>query len=81
MNFLGQVNQFRGRLERGRVWIGRYEGQAPNTDASDGGSYNARATGSDSQSEPKATATIYIRPHDFEISKGPQQGRLSASDT
>ncbi len=77
MNFLGQVNQFRGRLERGRVWIGRYEGQAPNADASDEVNYNTRGTGSDSQSEPKATATIYIRPHDFEISKGPQQGRLS----
>ena len=64
MNFLGQVNQFRGRMERGRVWIGRYEGAATNDEI------NGDANGSN-------PATIFIRPHDFEISTEPRKGRLS----
>ncbi len=71
MNFLGQVNQFRGRMERGRVWIGSYEGQASEEEINGGRvvrGYRADA------SNP---ATIFIRPHDFEISTTPQKGRLS----
>lgn len=66
MNFLGQVNQFRGRMESGRVCIGHYEGKAPNPDA----------LGSKLENRNTA-ATIYIRPHDFNISKTPQEDRLS----
>ncbi len=65
MNFLGQVNQFRGRMERGRVWIGRYEGKGPNSD------------GQELASSSSSPATIYIRPHDFNISKTPQEDNLS----
>lgn len=67
MNFLGQVNQFRGRMDQGRVWIGHYAGKAPNSDALD----------SKTTDLSNASATIYIRPHDFNISRTPQEDSLS----
>ena len=73
MNFLGQVNQFRGRMERGRVWIGRYEGKVP--DANEVG-YRSSSDNSTVSSNVSVT-TIYVRPHDFDISITPQNGRLS----
>lgn len=86
MNFLGQVNQFRGRMERDRVWIGRYVGKATNFDGAEIGGVNESndvsrsfdtVSGDSAANELRVSATIYVRPHDFEISKTPQQGRLS----
>lgn len=71
MNFLGQVNQFRGRLERNRIWIGRYAGEATNLDGSQ------PFSASDDAIARSNELKIYVRPHDFEISKTPLPGRLS----
>ena len=72
MNFLGQVNQFHGRMERGRVWIGNYQGVAPNKDC-----LNAGENSIDSVEQDRSNVSVYIRPHDFDISKAPQSGKLS----
>ena len=67
MNFLGQVNQFRGRLEStGEIHIGRYQGVAEEMVA---------ANSSDWSSE--SVAAIFVRPHDLEITALPKEGQLS----
>ncbi len=70
MNFLGQVNQFRGRLAQGRVGIGDYEGAAPEME------FEGKNVGKVAV-DAKTSATIFIRPHDFEISQQRREGRLS----
>lgn len=53
MNFLGSVNQFRGRLERGKVQLGHYE-------------YEIDAQ---SVSDAEGEASVFVRPHELEISR------------
>ena len=65
MNFLGQVNQFRGRYEKGKVHIGSYEGMAEEMVSA-----NPQLSGDD-------PAMIYVRPHDFEISHWEKEGHIS----
>ncbi|MDO5554920.1 MAG: TOBE-like domain-containing protein [Planctomycetia bacterium] len=65
MNFLGQVNQFRGRYRKGSVRIGQYEGSAEEMV-----SLNPALA-------PNDPAMIFVRPHDFEISHWGKEGRLS----
>ncbi len=71
MNFLGQVNRFRGRLAQGRVGVGDYEGAAPDMEIM------GNDVGTASVVDAKTAATIFIRPHDFEISQQRREGRLS----
>ena len=67
MNFLGQVNQFRGRLESsGQIHIGRYQGTAEEMVAAN-----------DSDWSSESLAAIFVRPHDLEISAAPKEGQLS----
>ncbi|MCL2348408.1 MAG: sulfate ABC transporter ATP-binding protein [Planctomycetaceae bacterium] len=61
MNFLGSVNRFRGRLEQGKVCIGRYRLDAPDTAEFAGGDH----------------ASIFVRPHELEITESPIEGQLS----
>ena len=75
MNFLGQVNQFRGRLTQGRVQIGDCEGAAPEMEFEGKNFDKCRAC------EARTAATIFIRPHDFEISQQKREGRLSIPAT
>lgn len=65
MNFLGQVNQFRGRYEHGKVRIGEYQGVAK------------EVVEVESNHKPGKQAMIFVRPHDFEISHWAKEGRLS----
>ena len=66
MNFLGQVNQFRGRLESGgQVHIGQYQGTAEEM-------VSSGAEWTDEQ-----VAAIFVRPHDLEITAKPKPGQLS----
>ncbi|MCF0234931.1 MAG: ATP-binding cassette domain-containing protein, partial [Thermoguttaceae bacterium] len=67
MNFLGQVNQFRGRCERGAICL---EGAARPTASR----FYEKA---DVKLDERRPATIFVRPHDFEISRAPVEGRLS----
>lgn len=65
MNFLGQVNQFRGRfVGEGQVRIGRYRGGA------------AEMVTSRSNWKDESAAAIFVRPHDLEITRTPIEGRL-----
>ncbi len=67
MNFLGQVNQFRGRFEQsGQVQIGRYQGMPE----------EMIAVGTSSWRN-ESTAAIFVRPHDLEISTEQKPGQLS----
>ena len=62
MNFLGTVNQFHGRLDRGKLQIGKYE-------------YEVDAYSSvDISDEP---ASVFVRPHDLIISREPQKDAFS----
>ena len=71
MNFLGQVNQFRGRLGRtGEIHIGQYAGVAEEMVA---------ANTSDWASE--ANASFFVRPHDLAITRQPREGQLSFPGT
>ena len=72
MNFLGQVNQFRGRLGRtGEIHIGQYAGVADEMVA---------ANTSDWASE--ANASFFVRPHDLAITRQPpREGLLSFPGT
>jgi sulfate transport system ATP-binding protein len=72
MNFLGQVNQFRGRIEKGYVCIGSHQGKAPNDDDLSIVE-NIAVTGVPSN----FNVSVYIRPHDFDITKTPQIDKLS----
>ena len=66
MNFLGQVNQFRGRLAGGgQVRLGRYHGTADEM-------VTSRSNWTD-----ESVAAIFVRPHDLEITLEPVEGRLS----
>ncbi|MDO5308947.1 MAG: sulfate ABC transporter ATP-binding protein [Planctomycetia bacterium] len=78
MNFLGQVNQFRGRMESGRVWIGQYGGQPSEESTPQGRSTSSSIV---SSSSDRISATIYVRPHDFDITRTPQTGKLSLPAT
>ncbi|MCR5360105.1 MAG: TOBE-like domain-containing protein, partial [Thermoguttaceae bacterium] len=65
MNFLGQVNQFRGRMAgEGQVRIGRHRGRA------------AEMVLSRSNWTDNGAAAIFVRPHDLEIVRKPIEGRL-----
>lgn len=70
MNFLGTVNQFRGRLDeaRGKVQIGTHEFD------SDVIVYGA----TDATVETSTSATpVFVRPHDLELTRMPKKGELS----
>ena len=65
MNFLGQVNQFRGRVAgKGQVRIGRHRGGA------------AEVVLSRKNWADDGAALIFVRPHDLEIVRQPIEGRL-----
>ena len=65
MNFLGQVNQFRGRFAgKGQVRIGEHHGSA------------AEMVMSRSNWTDESAAAIFVRPHDLEIVRAPIEGRL-----
>lgn len=66
MHFLGQVNQFRGRYDKGKIKIGAYQGTAD----------DVGVISADPQKTQKQ-AVIFVRPHDFEISHEPREGHLS----
>ena len=77
MNFLGQVNHFRGRMESGQLWLGNHSSKAPfNTDNSEFATKFLSLEGQ-CQGNILNPVTIYIRPHDFEITREPQANRLS----
>ena len=61
MNFLGSVNQFHGRFEQGKVWIGRYRLETPETPLFDGNEH----------------AVFFVRPHELELTESPIEGQLS----
>lgn len=65
VNFLGQINQFRGRFEKGKVKIGQHEGAADEM---------VSMTPISSKDSP---AVICVRPHDLEISTIARPGHLS----
>ncbi len=62
MNFLGSVNQFRGRLDQGKVCIGRYRLESPEL--------SCDLCGGDH-------ASVFVRPHELEITESPIEGQLS----
>ncbi|MDR1385382.1 MAG: sulfate ABC transporter ATP-binding protein [Planctomycetaceae bacterium] len=62
MNFLGSVNQFHGRLEQGKVCIGRYR-----LDSSE----------ISRPFLPGSQTLVFVRPHELEITANPIEGRLS----
>jgi sulfate transport system ATP-binding protein len=62
MNFLGSVNQFRGRLEQGQLFIGRYRLEQPELSCE---------FCSDDQ------ASVFVRPHELELTEEPIEGQLS----
>lgn len=66
MNFLGQVNKFRGRLgnKKDHVCIGPYEGFAD------------EIVSISTHLAPNDPATIYIRPHDFTLSHWKNEKQL-----
>jgi len=69
MNFLGSVNQFRGRLEQGKLFIGRYRLEQPELSREHGdGNGAAGAT---------TQASVFVRPHELELTQEPVEGRLS----
>ena len=76
MNFLGQVNQFRGRLESGRVWVGNHSGKASQYE--DNNQPDLSANASSSKLNP---VTVFIRPHEFDISTQPKTERCSIPAT
>jgi sulfate transport system ATP-binding protein len=57
MDFLGNVNVFRGRLEKGRALLGDWELDLPELDPS---RLDRNAS---------ATANLYVRPHEWEIER------------
>ena len=61
MNFLGSVNQFHGRLEQGKVCIGRYRLETPELPCEICGD----------------NASVFVRPHELEITDSPIEGQLS----
>jgi len=69
MNFLGSVNQFRGRLEQGKLFIGRYRLEHPELSREHGGDNGA--AGATTQ------ASVFVRPHELELTQEPVEGRLS----
>ena len=77
MNFLGQVNHFRGRMESGQLWLGNHSSKTPfNADNSEYATKDLSLEGQ-SQGDILNPVTIYIRPHDFEITRKPQNNKLS----
>ena len=62
MNFLGSVNQFRGRFEQGKICIGRYRLESPELSCE---------LCSDDH------ASVFVRPHELEITESPIEGQLS----
>ena len=72
MKFLGQVNQFRGRLESGRVWVGDHSGLASQCETGDKKSIASISAGS---------VMVFVRPHDFDIAIQPRQERCSIPAT
>jgi len=62
MNFLGSVNQFRGRLEQGQLFIGRFRLEQPEISCEYCG---------DNQ------ASVFVRPHELELTEKPIEGQLS----
>ena len=76
MNFLGQVNQFRGRLESGRVWVGNHSGNASQYE--DDNQPDLSANAASSKLNP---VTVFVRPHDFDISTQPRNERCSIPAT
>lgn len=62
MNFLGSVNQFHGRLESGKIHVGKYEYEVDEhnfVDVDDG------------------DASIFVRPHDLELTHESKGGAIS----
>ncbi len=68
MNFLGQVNQFRGRYDHGKVRIGPYSGTTREIDTEGFSNTNTTST---------KPALIFVRPHDLELSHWAREGQLS----
>ncbi|MGL4943514.1 MAG: sulfate/molybdate ABC transporter ATP-binding protein [Thermoguttaceae bacterium] len=66
MNFLGSVNQFHGRLEHGKVQFGRYEYEVDSENVIDAGD---------------GDASIFVRPHDLDISTKPSSQTASIRAT
>ncbi len=66
MNFLGSVNQFRGRLEQGKIQFGKYEYEV------DGHNFVDIDQGD---------ASVFVRPHDLELSRESKGESISAAAT
>jgi sulfate transport system ATP-binding protein len=64
MEFLGQVNVFRGRLKNGRAVVGDVAFDYAGYARPDGGS--DEHAGDDGQA-----ATVYVRPHEMDIERSP----------
>ena len=62
MNFLGSVNQFHGRLEQGKIFIGRYRLEQPEIPREHCGDEHA---------------SVFVRPHELELTEEPIEGQLS----
>ena len=67
MNFLGQVNQFHGRLlDKGRVRIGQHDN-----------AIDMARQNQNSGPEDPSSAMIFVRPHDFDISENVSENSMS----
>jgi len=64
MHFLGSVNQFRGRLEKGKLQIGTYE-------------YEYDFDSLSSVKVEDNLASVFVRPHDLILSLSPENGSSS----
>ncbi|MGI6401098.1 MAG: sulfate/molybdate ABC transporter ATP-binding protein [Thermoguttaceae bacterium] len=76
MNFLGQVNVFHGRLEKGRIWVGVHSGMATMGEQCD--QIVVESLASNSTLDP---VMVFVRPHDFDISVQPREERCSIPAT
>lgn len=66
MNFLGSVNQFHGRLESGKVQVGKYEYEVDEHNFVD---------------VVEGDASVFVRPHDLEITHKPKGEATSIAAT
>ena len=64
MHFLGSVNQFHGRLEKGKLQIGTYE-------------YEYDFDAFSSVKVEDDLASVFVRPHDLTLSLSPEKGASS----
>ena len=67
MNFLGTVNQFSGRYQQGMIQLGNYKFRVPD--------------GYSEQNVSDGNAAVFVRPHDIELSREPQQGKICLCGT